>query len=248
MWGIKSDRSVALPIGLPPSVNEYEICFKCHADSANKPQIAGADIGFGPLPVRQVNEFNKRMAFDPLGISFHPVTAPGRSLDVPSLISPWTSSSVMYCTDCHDNSDGPRAPGGSASNPAGPHASQWPHLLVARYVMTDNTSYTASNAALCFKCHSAASIMGDVSFEDHKKHIEGERSPCFVCHDPHGVKSGVPITQKRLINFALKDGNGLTIVTPSSSGRLEFVSTGNRRGSCYLRCHGKNHNPLSYGN
>ena len=53
------------------------VCFKCHADSANKPQQAGADTGFGGLPVRQVNDFNKRIAFDPNGISYHPVAQAG---------------------------------------------------------------------------------------------------------------------------------------------------------------------------
>lgn len=44
----------------------------------------------------------------------------------------------------------------------------------------------------------------------------------------------------RLINF------DLAISRPSSSGQLKFVANGTNHGSCYLTCHGKNHNPLSY--
>ena len=251
VWGLSLERTVvpvSEPIpGIPPSVNEYEICFKCHADSMNKPQLAGSDTGFGPLPVRQVNEFNKRIAFSPAGLSFHPVTSQGRSNDVPSLKSPWTTASLMRCTDCHDNDEGPNAPGGSVARPAGPHASRWPHLLAARYETTDRVSYSAANYALCFKCHDEASILGDVTFKEHRMHVEGEQTPCFVCHDAHGVKTGVPAAQTRLINFALRGGNGLAIVSPSNSGRLEFNSTGYRQGRCYLKCHGKEHDGLGYG-
>jgi hypothetical protein len=35
-------------------------------------------------------------------------------------------------------------------------------------------------------------------------------------------------------------------VTPSSGGLLRFDDQGTRKGRCYLTCHGKNHNPLSY--
>ena len=246
VWGIRSQGTVIQPFGIPPSVNEYEICFKCHADSANKPQVAGADTGFGPLPVRQVNQFNLRLAFDPLGISYHPIVQPGRNTDVPSLIAPWTTSSLVYCTDCHDNDEGPKAPGGSATRPAGPHASRWPHLFVAQYSMTDNQAYSSQRFALCFTCHSESSVLSNTSFEEHRMHIVEERTACFVCHDSHGVNSGVPVTQTKLINFARTGPNGVAIVTPSSSGRLEYVSLGPRTGLCYLRCHGENHDPERY--
>ena len=247
VWGIRVDGMPAEPAGVPPSVNEYEICFKCHSNSMNKPQQAGADNGFGPLPIRQVNEFNLRVAFDPNGISYHPVAQPGRNQDVPSLLSGWTTSSVIYCTDCHDNDEGPNAPGGSSSKPKGPHASRWPHLLAAQYILDDNRPYSAANFALCYKCHSESSLLSDASFEEHEKHIVNERTACFICHDAHGVKTGVPATQSRLINFAVTGADGAPIVSPSSSGRLEYVSLGPRQGLCYLRCHNKNHDPKEYG-
>ena len=84
------------------------------------------------------------------------------------------------------------------------------------------------------------------AFALHRKHVMEGRTPCFVCHDAHGVRSGVPITQTKLINFAVTGANGGVIVAPSSSGRLEDVSTGPRQGQCYLTCHGTDHNPLEY--
>ena len=35
-------------------------------------------------------------------------------------------------------------------------------------------------------------------------------------------------------------------VTPSSGGILRYENLGAGRARCYLTCHGKNHNPLSY--
>jgi hypothetical protein len=39
----------------------------------------------------------------------------------------------------------------------------------------------------------------------------------------------------------------LTIVGPSSSGMLQYQRFGARNGTCYLTCHGKDHNPATYG-
>jgi predicted CXXCH cytochrome family protein len=239
VWGIDSNGLRTEPSGLPPSVAEYEICFKCHADSANKAQPSGPDP---PYAIRQAVQFNKRLQFDPTNPSYHPIEAPGRSTFVPSLIAPWTTGSVIYCSDCHDNDTGPKAPV-PGSGPAGPHGSNYKHLLVARYDM-DNGSSPESEAtyALCYKCHSRTSILSDVSFKEHSRHLALAAAPCSVCHDPHGISStqGNSTNNSRLINFDTR------FVTPSSSGLLRFEATGQGRGRCYLTCHGKQHNPGSY--
>jgi len=148
----------------------------------------------------------------------------------------------MYCSDCHDNDQGPRAPT-PGSGPAGPHGSSYKHLLVARYDM-DNSSYPESAAAyaLCYKCHSRTVVLSSTSFRGHNKHISGESTSCSICHDPHGISStqGNSTNNKFLMNFDRR------FVTPSSSGILRFDDLGAGRCRCYLTCHGKNHNPLSY--
>jgi hypothetical protein len=96
--------------------------------------------------------------------------------------------------------------------------------------------------AMCFKCHDQTSIFSDQTFDEHSKHVRGEDTSCTVCHDPHGVSAtqGNTTENTHLINF------DLDVVQPNSNGVLRFEDLGNRRGRCYLRCHGDNHNPEDY--
>jgi hypothetical protein len=201
---------------------EYELCFRCHADSLNR----GA-----AMVNRQFPQTNTRLEFSPASGSFHPLLAAGRNPDVPSLVSPYTTSSVMSCVDCHNSNSSPAAGG---TGPNGPHGSLYRPVLERQLVIAEGSTESLANYALCYKCHSRTSILGDVSFKEHTKHLD-LRASCMTCHDPHGVE-----TAPHLINFNRQ------YVAPSSSGRLEFVDSGRFRGSCFLTCHGKNHNPLSY--
>jgi len=238
-WGVDATGVRVDPSGTPPSVNQYEICFKCHADSANRPQPNGPDP---PYATRVATQFNKRLQFDLANPSFHPVEGPGRGTFVPSLIAPLTTSSVVFCTDCHNNDTGPAAPTPGAG-PAGPHGSNYKHLLVARYDM-DNSSQSESAAtyALCYKCHSRSSILSDASFKEHSRHLQNASAPCSICHDSHGISAaqGNTTNNAHLINFDTR------FVTPNSSGILRYESTGQGHGRCYLSCHGQQHNPRTY--
>jgi len=205
---------------VPVAAYEYEVCFRCHADSTGKPTA--------PTP-RQYPESNVRLEFAGAKASFHPVALAGLNPNVPSMTAGWTQNSRTACTACHNNSAGP-VPGGPGPN--GPHGSSWPHLLERRFETASPQSYSAAKYALCFKCHSESSIRSNSSFGEHNKHVE--ISPCNVCHDPHASN------KTHLINFDTR------FVTPTSGGRLEFVDNGLFRGDCYLVCHGKNHNPLRY--
>lgn len=213
-----------------PATNEYQICFRCHADSTGQP---------APRTARQIAQISTRLEFATTNPSHHAVIGPGRSTNVPSLIAPWTTASTVKCGDCHNNNSGPGAGG---TGPKGPHGSTYPTLLERQYLKADRTPESAANYAICYKCHSRTSILSDNTFKEHSKHITGEGTPCNACHDPHGISStqGNTSNNSRLINF------DTAISKPSSSGMLKFVSTGTNRGSCYLTCHGKNHNPLSY--
>lgn len=206
-----------------PLVYEYELCYRCHADNPGTQP---------PVVNRVIYEKNLRQKFKSSNASYHPVEAVGKNPDVPSLIVPYTTSSLIYCTDCHNSDSGPKAGG---SGPNGPHGSIWRPILERQYVTTDWTPESAQAYALCYKCHNRDSILSDQSFKKHRVHIRGINAPCSACHDPHGVA-----TNTHLINF------DKTIVFPSSAGKLSFEDRGRFAGACYLKCHGKDHNPLTY--
>ena len=191
---------------------------------------------------RKELQANTRLQFDVSNASYHPIHTIGKNPNVPSLIAPWTTSSVMYCSDCHDNDQGPKAPV-PGTGPAGPHGSNFKHLLVARYDM-DNSSNQESAAAyaLCYKCHNRSIVLTDTSFRGHDKHIGSAQASCSICHDPHGISS----TQGNLTNNAFLMNFDRRFVTASSGGLLRFEDLGAGRVRCYLTCHNKNHNPLSY--
>ncbi len=220
--------------------NTQALCYRCHADSNNKPPARTA---------RQIEQTSVRLEFDTLNPSYHPVAGPGKNPNVPSLIPPLSTSSTISCLDCHNNNNGPAAGG---TGPNGPHGSNYEPILERQYLTSDPTTESASSYALCYKCHDRTSILGNQSFSRHALHIRGRggrggmaglSTPCNVCHDPHGISTaqGNSLNNSKLINF------DISVVSPNASGQLRFESTGTFSGRCYLRCHGVNHNPKSYG-
>lgn len=208
--------------------HEYELCFRCHGDSAAR----------GPaLVTRQVVETDTRRQFNPGNTSFHPVEVVGKNAVLPSLIRPLTPSSLVSCTDCHNNDQGP-GNGGSGAN--GPHGSSYAPLLERMQLLTDGTPYNPDNFALCYKCHSPVVVDSNAnnSWAYHRQHLETYRAACTTCHDSHGA------TQPHLINF------NTTYVLPYN-GVLRYTSTGANHGTCTLTCHDANgrnqpHNALAY--
>ncbi len=207
---------------------EYELCYKCHAESAN-------------LPGRSVN---KRAEFATANPSFHPVQGEGRNLAVVSLIKPYkekrlaqTDISVIKCGDCHGSND--------PDSPNGPHGSTYQYLLRDNYSTRDNEAESIFAYALCYRCHSRSSILANESFKSHATHVKGKMTAttttggtsCHTCHTSHGSTE-----YKYLIRFNTE------VVSPSSSGMLKFKEKGAGafRGECYLTCHGVDHNPKAY--
>ncbi len=223
--GINSDGAAVNSIQY-----EYELCYKCHADSPNKP---GTNIP------RQIEQPNVRLEFDLGNPSFHPVEGPGKNTNVPSLITPYSESSIIYCSACHASNN---------SSVKGPHGSDYTHLLKFNYETADNTTESYQAYELCYQCHDRNSLINNTSTQFakdvHQKHIVDEDTPCSVCHDAHGISStqGNTTNNTHLINF------NTAVVSGSNGGgsRLEFIDNGDFAGECYLYCHGKNHNPKSY--
>jgi predicted CXXCH cytochrome family protein len=207
---------------------EYELCFRCHADSFER---GAASVN------RQHPQTNTRLEFAAANASFHPVVAPGRNPSVPSLVTPWTTGSLMYCTDCHNNNQGPNAGG---SGPNGPHGSIYPPLLERNLALKDGGMESQSQYALCYKCHDQNQILNGTGgtyanvSAMHRLHVKQGRVACTTCHDPHGVARN-----SHLMNFNTDYAQPL-------NGVLEFRDTGSFSGNCTVRCHGKDHQNTSY--
>lgn len=226
--GLTGVRGIDVTGGdLPTISREYELCFRCHADTAK-----------GPARVtRQTPNINTRQEFQNInGVnSYHPVISVGRNSDVPSLKSPWTIASLTGCTDCH-NSDASPSAGGSGAN--GPHGSAYTPILERAMNLTDTRSTTVT-AALCFKCHNLTWANNTDPFQSsggdslHTIHLNKNCS-CTACHDPHGSP------QQHLINFDTTVVRAINGVGPSYTWR------GARSGTCTLLCHGEDHTPKSY--
>jgi len=204
---------------------EYELCYKCHAESANLPG----------------DSTNKHAEFKVTNPSFHPVEGEGAKAYVISLKDPYKARaerpgdvSVLTCSSCHGNDD--------PTGPKGPHGSNFEGLLIENYVMADGYSESEYTYALCYKCHERVSILGNESFSQHSRHIVGQTSPgggtsCYTCHDAHGSTKNTS-----LIRF------NEAIVTPARDGRLEYRQTAGvaLSGSCTLTCHGVEHVERTY--
>ncbi len=214
-----------------PAQAEYEICYRCHADNSFVSQVAIA---------RQVQQVNQRLRFDSANPSYHPVTAPTSGTDVPSLRSQivgttrsLSSSSQIYCSDCHNSDSGTLAGG---SGPDGPHGSSWPHLLIDRYEQETYPllPYSVDFYALCYRCHDDQALLSSTSpFPKHDYHVMTEGVPCSVCHDPHGIYWGDAVSDHaHLVNF------DTAYVDPATA---DYDSAAQ---SCTVSCHAAN--PKTY--
>jgi len=201
---------------------EYEICFRCHSDNRAVSRYITRYRGIG----------NTRLDFATTNVSYHPVEGAGQNATMTSLIPPLSTSSKVYCSDCH-SSDG----GGSA----GPHGSSNIAILKAAY---DTTRFPMLGASwsqtdlynhwtLCFQCHNLSTVTTihtNISSGHFFKYVG-----CATCHDPHGYDgtlgtNGGSVTSafEKLVNF------DTSVIRPNASnGKL--IDIPNRK--CYFVCH-----------
>jgi len=204
---------------------EFQVCSKCHGfREPSSPGITRVES------TRIVS-----VKIDPSNASYHPITAPGRNGAIKGLLGGLTPSSMISCTDCHNNNEWQTPTG---NKPRGPHGSAFAPILQRNYQTTDLTPESSANYDLCYKCHDRTTLLRAVTIGkfSHNNHVVKQKAPCAVCHDAHGTRQG-----SHLINFMTRDINGKTVVTANKKGQLSYGG-----GVCSLACHGADHPiPLS---
>ena len=247
---------------LKPATKEYQTCFKCHADSTNKPTTStygrtAVRYPGGPMPAgypvqppRPSDQYNLRLKFSSTighNVMGNSVVTTGNSSLRPFMLNingttnntsrPLTTSSQIYCTDCHNND---QARGWAGTGPNGPHASTYPHLLQFNLFQDalgngGGGGGGTTAAALCNKCHNLTTIRNESPHGDHTN------VGCTTCHDPHGVIGGTPGANRAMMNF----DTGVAAKATTYFGYF-YIGAGNGQKGCYTTCHGENHGPHTY--
>jgi predicted CXXCH cytochrome family protein len=241
-----------------PALKEYQVCYKCHADSNNKPATstygrtavrypAGQmPAGYPLQPAKPSDQYNLRLKFaSTIGhnVAGNSVVTTTNSSLRPYMLNvdgttndtsrPLTTSTQLFCTDCHNND---QARSSNGTGPNGPHGSAYPHLLQFNLFQDaiggGGGGGGSSAAALCNKCHNLTTVRNEDPHGDHSG------VGCTTCHDPHGVIGGTPGANRAMMNFD-------TGVAAKSNAYFGYYYTGTQKG-CYTNCHGENHNPHGY--
>jgi hypothetical protein len=154
---------------------EATLCFKCHS------------AFYGPLPTSPSSspafaETDQAREFNPANPSFHPVLASnsGTAGNTGNVVAPWTRTSLMTCTDCHESD--------VTTDPNGPHGSASKFILKGPNTTwsssVTNTSAGMPAGTFCINCHNQNFSGGRFPGHTNGRH----NVACTACHVaiPHG--------------------------------------------------------------
>ena len=234
---------------------EYQVCYKCHSSYTTLPTYLPGGWNSAALQADGLKKLttggtNSQIAdsrdmaqeYNPNNQSFHPVMAAGKNTGInsTSFQTGWTSTSRVYCTSCHNNSNS-----ATAGHSDGPHGSANLHLL--DHGTGGNSDYktvhnevTAVTTAVCTKCHQVTSYYTNNTgsrFQYHYYHVNNKtRAECYLCHDTHGSETF------HLMNFN-RNGNTTSCITAyGTNSQASFVhAAGTASNSCTVTCHGTSH-------
>lgn len=200
--------------GMKPSLQENQICFKCHSSYALGLVPNGVSTIIGPSGV---NMTDQAMEFNPANRSAHPVqvslneqtgSISPQALSVAQMTAEWngTGTQTMYCSDCHGNDQQT-----SATSPQGPHGSDSRFMLTgrAKYWPTNafgtlwslddikNNGNNWQNDLSCVNCHPMFDGINFTNNVHNEINHHGVDVKCITCHVavPHGSK------RSRLIGY-----------------------------------------------
>ena len=203
---------------LETATEEFEVCFKCHANTKSLKSYSK----------------NIRRSFALSNRSQHPVTKDISTIKSVSLNMASNFSSAMKCSDCHtnDNKNGPK----------GPHGSRHKYLLSGNYDTDIYNTESSYAYEFCYSCHDRLSILSNNSFPLHKEHVVGDPlknikgTSCFTCHSSHSSE-----TYEHLIGF-----NQEAVGADDNTKKISYQSNGTNSGECTLLCHGYSHTSAKY--
>ena len=184
-WGVAWTGTLAA-WGTPTSANftkttivagtdlEATLCFKCHS-SYYGTLPASPSGGFG--------ETDQAMEFNPANAGFHPVLASASAnLGATSnVISPWSRTSLMTCSDCHESD--------VTTDPNGPHGSAAKFILRGPNTTWNNTMALTGGSmppgTFCANCHASSFVNSRYAAHTNGNHTGTQ---CQNCHAavPHG--------------------------------------------------------------
>ncbi len=190
-----------------PSMQENQICFKCHSSYAFGIVPNGVTTIIGPSGT---NLTDQAMEFNPANKSAHPVRVTSdnffgssypRALTTYQMHDDWNQvgNQSMYCSDCHGNNQQT-----SDMIPQGPHGSDRKFMLTGKagYWPTNafnilwslddikNNKNNWQNDLFCTNCHPVFSE-GNFKNKVHATNVhQSSEVKCITCHVvvPHGSK------------------------------------------------------------
>jgi len=237
---------------LDTATREFQVCFKCHSSYTILPSYVpdgwnGTSIvanGLRKLTssiTAQVND-SRDLAkeFNPNQVSYHPVTAQGKNQNIAaaSFVNGWSQSSLVYCTDCHQNPQG-------GTQGLGTHGSPLLHLLTGQSnysTVKVSGAPVVPSSQVCFQCHNYTTYVTNSNsathFRLHSYHMNKSwGTTCYTCHDSHGSE------QQHLINF---DSSVVTPMGGRNSQTAWYYDPVTGRAGCWLTCHNQGHDPKEY--
>lgn len=182
---------------------------------------------------------------DPPSPVVFPPSAPGTGWDKSATVGTAHDTAMAgVCTSCHES-----------------HGADYGSLLVAQYswrgtdcadchdVHGTDPSYDPSEYAVCWQCHDEGLVVQQPNAfgGNHSRHVVEANTPCIACHDVHAPYDA---GESGLVDFGWSAENGIAFHLSWGEQSYDlsssFVDTGQDEGSCYLLCHGEEHNPQAY--